>query len=369
MTINQLQPHLSNTLDSGASSSQWLAGIIGDRPSQYAKSPSLWNAAFQDLEMDAVFLPFDVEPQNLAGLIDGYRECENLVGGSVTVPYKVDVIPHLDGLDPKAQQIGAVNTIVRESNGRLIGYNTDGQGFIDMLIKPLPGHQEAFLENLAGMSILLIGAGGAARAVAVFLAEAIGPGGRVFICNRTEGKALELIGVLTESGACAEYVEELDITEVVEGVDIIVNSTTKGQSGLRIMGEGSVTSLEAYSALGPASPAVIPEPEMEETSSAKSSIFQLSHSDILKNVEFSSRILTAVPASTCFVDLIYSPLETPMLAQARASGHLTLNGKGMNIAQAADAFVNKALIQHLTDSGFDLEEVYQRVFRTMESIW
>ena len=133
-----------------------------------------------------------------------------------------------------------------------------------MLIKPLPGHQEAFLENLAGMSILLIGAGGAARAVAVFLAEAIGPGGRVFICNRTEGKALELIGVLTESGACAEYVEELDITEVVEGVDIIVNSTTKGQSGLRIMGEGSVTSLEAYSALGPASPAVIPEPEMEE---------------------------------------------------------------------------------------------------------
>ena len=74
--------------------------------------------------MDAVFLPFDVEPQNLAGLIDGYRECENLVGGSVTVPYKVDVIPHLDGLDPKAQQIGAVNTIVRESDGRLIGYNT-----------------------------------------------------------------------------------------------------------------------------------------------------------------------------------------------------------------------------------------------------
>jgi shikimate 5-dehydrogenase len=238
-----------------------------------------------------------------------------------------------------------------------------------MLIKPLPGHQEAFLDNLAGMSILLIGAGGAARAVAVFLADAIGSEGRVFICNRTEEKALELIGVLTESGTRAEYVDELDIAEVVEGIDIIVNSTTKGQSGLRIMGEGSVTSLEPYSALGPASPAVIPEPEMEGTSSAKSSIFQLSHSDILRNFEFSSKILTAVPASTCFVDLIYSPLETPMLAQARASGHLTLNGRGMNIAQAADAFVYKALIQHLTDSGFDLEEAYQRVFRTMESIW
>ena len=100
MSTDRLQPHLVNTLDPQASSREWIAGIIGDRPSQYAKSPSLWNAAFQDLKMDALFLPFDVDQENLAGLIDGYPESDNLVGGSVTVPYKVDVIPHLDKLDP-----------------------------------------------------------------------------------------------------------------------------------------------------------------------------------------------------------------------------------------------------------------------------
>ena len=369
MSTDRLQPHLVNTLDPQASSREWIAGIIGDRPSQYAKSPSLWNAAFQDLKMDALFLPFDVDPENLAGLIDGYRESDNLVGGSVTVPYKVDVIPHLDKLDPKAHQIGAVNTIVRESDGQLVGYNTDGQGFIDMLIKPLPGHDDAFLEGLDGMSVLLIGAGGAARAVAVFLGEAVGPDGRVFICNRTAEKADQLVEVLMESGAHAEYVGVAQIGEVAGTVDLIVNSTIKGQSGLRSSSGDCITCLEPYSALGQASPAVIAESESKNAPHAQHEIFEQSISDIVRNFQISSDIIGRVPASTCFVDLIYSPLETPMLAQARASGHRTLNGRGMNIAQAADAFVNKALSKYLTGSGWDLDEAYQRVFATMERIW
>ena len=368
MSLDRLQPHLSNSLDSSAASRRSIAGIIGDRPSLYAKSPSLWNAAFEDLDMDAVFLPFDVEPENLAGLVGAYRECPNLVGGSVTVPYKVAVIQHLDDLDPKARQIGAVNTIVRESDGRLVGYNTDGQGFIDMLVKPLPGRDDAFLKDLTGRSALLIGAGGAARAVAVFLGDAVGAEGKVFICNRTPDKARELVGVLTEAGVPSEYVDEAQIGEVARDVDLIVNSTTKGQSGLRVAGEGLVTSLEPYSALGSASPATVDE-SGEDVPVAMSALFQQSRSDIGRNFEASSAIMASVPASTDFVDIIYSPLETPMLAHARMSGHRTLNGKAMNIAQAADGFVNKALASRLTELGLDLEEAYQRVFRTMAEIW
>ena len=369
MSIDLLQPHLSNTLDPAAVSSGLIAGIIGDRPSFYAKSPSLWNAAFQDLGMDAVFLPFDVEPQSLGSLVTAYRECHNLVGGSVTVPYKVEVIQHLDELDSKARQIGAVNTIVRESDGRLVGYNTDGQGFIDMMTKPLPDQGDAFLESLDGMSVLLVGSGGAARAVAVFLGEAVGPEGKVFICNRSAQKARDLVGVLTESGARAEYMEDGRIADVAKGVDLIVNSTTKGLSGLRDLGGGRATCLEAYSALGPASPATIAESDAADTAAAMSTLFQQSLSDISLNSEASSQIVASVPASTDFVDIIYSPLETPMLAHARVSGHRTLNGKAMNIAQAADGFVNKALASHLSESGWDLEEAYQRVFRTMAGIW
>ena len=369
MSIDLLQPHLSNTLDPAAASRSLIAGIIGDRPSLYAKSPSLWNAAFGDLGMDAVFLPFDVEPQNLGSLVAAYRDCQNLVGGSVTVPFKVEVIQHLDDLDSKARQIGAVNTIVRESDGRVVGYNTDGQGFLDMLIKPLPGQEDAFLQSLAGMSVLLVGAGGAARAVAVFLGEAVGPEGKVFICNRSAQKAHELVGALTESGARAEYVDDERIADVAGGVGLIVNSTTKGQSGLRDLGGSRVTCLEPYSALGSASPATIAGSDAEDTAAATSTLFQQSLSDISLNSEASSQIVASVPASTDFVDIIYSPLETPMLAHARVSGHRTLNGKAMNIAQAADGFANKALASHLSESGWDLEEAYQRVFRTMAGIW
>ena len=156
------------------------------------------------------------------------------------------------------------------------------------------------------------------------------------------------------------------IGEVAGTVDLIVNSTIKGQSGLRSSSGDCITCLGPCSALGQASPAVIAESESKDVPHAQHAIYEQSISDNVRNLQISSDIMGCVPASTCFVDLIYSPLDTPMLAQARASGHRTLNGRGLIIAQAADAFVNKALAQHLTGSGWELEKAYQRVFATME---
>jgi shikimate dehydrogenase len=190
--LDQIQLYLTNRLAPAAGAHRWIAGIIGDRPSQYAKSPSLWNRAFTALGLDAKFLPFDVEARNLSSLVDVLRRNERVVGFSVTVPYKVEIINLLDDLDPKARQIGAVNTVARTQAGELVGYNTDGQGFMDMLTKSLPGQDRPLLKDVEGLHALLIGAGGAARAVAFFLAESIGKKGRITIANRDSSKAKDL---------------------------------------------------------------------------------------------------------------------------------------------------------------------------------
>ena len=130
MSVSLLQAQVVNRLDAGADKRERFAGIIGDRPSQYAKSPSLWNAVFKALELDATYLAFDVDEPKLKGLCDALRGSERLLGCNVTVPYKVKILEYLDDLDPKARGIGAINTIVRTGDGRLIGYNTDGSGFL-----------------------------------------------------------------------------------------------------------------------------------------------------------------------------------------------------------------------------------------------
>src|SRR3972149_6945661 len=115
--LDDIQPDLSNRLDPAAQAHKWIAGIIGDRPSQYAKSPWLWNNTFTTLGLDGIFLPFDVEAAHLPSLLEVLRRSEQVVGFSVTVPHKVEIIKYLDELDPKARQIGAVNTVARTQDG------------------------------------------------------------------------------------------------------------------------------------------------------------------------------------------------------------------------------------------------------------
>jgi shikimate dehydrogenase len=367
--LDQIQLYLSNRLEPAAEAHRWVAGIIGDRPSQYAKSPSLWNPTFMALGLDAIFLPFDVESRNLSSLVAVLRRSERVVGFSVTVPYKVEIINLLDDLDPKARQIGAVNTVARTQAGELVGYNTDGQGFIDMLTKSLPGQDRPFFENIEGLHALLIGAGGAARAVAFFLGESVGTKGRITIANRDSSKAKDLATAINGAYSNTVAVAEADLGAVVPTVDLIINATTKGQSGIRKLANGRITSLEPYCALAPACPAEFSEDLFASESAFYVAWYKQSYKDIEANLALANRILVTIPKETAFVDLIYSPLESRTLAMARLSGHRVLNGKGMNISQAADGFVNRVMRPHLAALGWDLEDTYRRVFQIMNQIW
>jgi shikimate dehydrogenase len=364
-----IQRHASNRLDPATGERKLLAGILGDRPSQYAKSPSLWNRAFSELGLDAIFVPLDVEPNNLAPLVQALRETRQVVGFSVTVPYKTEVIKLLDELDPKARQIGAVNTVARSLEGKLVGYNTDGQGFIDMLTRLLPGQDTLFFENLDGRRALLLGAGGAARAVAFFLGEALGSKGALTISNRDPKKGEDLAASVSRAYGNATHIKENEIGAVAPTVDLIINATTKGQSGIRNLPGGRATILEPYCALAPALPAVLDQRLSSGESAFYAAWYKQSFRDIEANHSASNAILVDVPEKTAFVDLVYAPLETRMMAMARWSGHRTLNGKGMNISQAADAFVNRVMTRHLVSLGWDLDETYRRVYNAMANVW
>lgn len=364
-----LQRYLSNPIDPAAAEHRWIAGIIGERPSLYAKSPRLWNAAFQALKLDAIFLPFDVAESNLEPLVQVMRESSQLVGFSVAVPYKIRITGLLDELDPKARQIGAVNTVVRTPEGRLIGYNTDGQGAIDSLVRRLPGQPSSFAEPLSGLRVLLIGAGGAARAAAVYLGEAIGPSGRLVITNRTPQTAVALAREVVQLFHNASAVTAESLEREASAADLIINATVLGQTGIRRLPDGRATSLEPYSPLAPANPAALPLADFEDERAFYAAWFAASLRDIELNHLQSATTLQHVPCSSRCFDLNYAPLETTLLVQARLSGKRTLNGKGMNIAQAADAFVSHVMRSHLLAVGLEPETCYQTVWETMAAIW
>src|SRR5258708_13654073 len=132
--ISALQKYLSNSLDGAAVRGRSLTGIIGDAPSHYSKSPALWNAAFEQLGLNAVYLPFDVDAPHVGDLLAALKLSEQFLGANVTVPHKLRVMDFLDELDPGARRIQAVNTIARRSSCRFVGYNTDGAGFVESLL-------------------------------------------------------------------------------------------------------------------------------------------------------------------------------------------------------------------------------------------
>jgi len=158
-----------------------IVGIFG-YPLAHSLSPHLHNAAFVELGLDFVYLPFWVQSKNLDVAARAIRSL-NMVGVNVTIPHKERIMAYLDEVTPDARMIGAVNTVLNRK-GKLIGYNTDGQGFIDSL----QGEGEF---NLNGKRVMLLGAGGAARAISsVLIQEEIAS---LTIVNRTQRRGEELV--------------------------------------------------------------------------------------------------------------------------------------------------------------------------------
>ena len=365
--IARIQSCINNSLDRHAIGKKRIAGVIGENPSRYSKSPSLWNAAFRALKMDVIYLPLDVDGPQLPSLVDALNNSDRVMGTSVTVPHKVKIMEYLDELDEKAKQIGAVNTVVRTKKGRLIGYNTDGKGFVDSIATTQPGQERPFLDSLKGLDVLLIGAGGAARSVAFYLGELLEKG-RLLICNRTPDSARSLAAEVKKLFGNASAIKKDEMDAWAPKVGLIVNGSIKGQGGIRRVSDGKITTLEPYSALAPANPAAIPESLYGKPEFYRDWL-KASLSDIEANNRASWNLALSLPLHVGLCDLIYFPIETVFLRHGRLSGHRTLNGKGMIVAQAVDAFFDKLCRRDLEAQGMDNPETYKRIREVMHRAW
>jgi shikimate dehydrogenase len=359
--------YLSNSVESAGAGDGAFAGVIGDAPSRYSKSPQLWTAAFHRLGMHAVYLPLDVADARVGELLSALRKSDGFLGANVTVPHKVRVMEFLDAVDAGARRIQAVNTIVKTPDGKLCGYNTDGEGFIDSLLNRQPDRAESFMPSLQDARVLLLGAGGSARAVAWHVADRQN-GGKLLVCNRTMGSATRLAGDIQSSGHEAQAIPEAELSVWAPRVDLVINSTTKGQGGVRRLPGGAATLLEPYSALAHAHPPSISTAEIDAPEFERRWL-EAAAEDIQANHQASMILAQSIPAPTRFYDLIYHPEETVFLRHAKRTGHPTMNGKAMIIHQAAIAFCQHICKADLRARGLDAPEIYNEVVQVMYAAW
>lgn len=250
-----------------------LAGVMG-MPVFQSRSPILHNYWIRKYNVKGAYGHFPVQIENVEAAVRGLSAL-GIAGCNITQPHKLMAMKLMDQLSPMAQRIGAINCIVVQPDGSLHGFNNDGFGYIQSLKDAQPTWRAD------DGPIVVLGAGGAARAVVISLLD---EGAKeIRLINRTRAKADEL--------ACADtsVVKTYDWNErhaALEGVSMLVNTTNQGMYG---------------------------QPPLEVK-------------------------LDALPKTAMVSDLIYIPLETPLLAAARERGHVTVNGLGMLLNQAIPAF-------------------------------
>ncbi|MFZ3122832.1 MAG: shikimate dehydrogenase [Thermodesulfovibrionales bacterium] len=188
-----------------------VLGLLG-YPVEHSLSPTMHNAAFEHLRLDCCYVTFPVKPGFLKDAVRSVRAL-NLAGVNVTMPHKENVIPLLDGVDADASFIGAVNTIVN-SNGKLIGYNTDGRGFM----RSLSEAQIAVNKK----NVLILGAGGASRAIGYYLSKKASGLFLYDIDKKKAGKLIRALKKINNNVYSAENINNLD------KYDVIINATPLG---------------------------------------------------------------------------------------------------------------------------------------------
>jgi shikimate dehydrogenase len=195
-----------------------IVGVFG-APISHTASPAMHNAAFKTMGMNWVYLAFRVEPRNLRSALQGAREM-GFLGINLTVPHKILALDCVDGIEPEARKVGAVNTILIE-RGRTRGFNTDGFGFIEAV-------KEDFNLSIEGKRVLVLGAGGAGRAIAVKCA--LDGAAKVIVANRTPARiepiAREIAGTRSEFQSVSLSANA--IGKVIHEADLVVNATSVG---------------------------------------------------------------------------------------------------------------------------------------------
>lgn len=251
-----------------------LVGLFG-HPVSHSQSPMMHNAAFAQMGLGFAYVAFDVDPADLEDAVRGIRAL-GLKGINVTIPHKVAIMPMLDEIDPLAKRIGAVNTVVI-NDGRLIGYNTDGMGYVRSLV------EETGIV-LDQQIVTMVGAGGAARAVAFTLAEKGVKEIRIMNRSRERAQILaEHVGTIVPT----KIVEQGDGMDAIADSSLLINTTSIG---------------------------------------------------MLPNVQEMPVPPEWLHNKLTVSDLIYNPLETRLLGEARAIGATVHSGVGMFVNQGALAF-------------------------------
>jgi len=250
-----------------------IAGLLG-WPVAQSRSPTIHNHWLAHYGIAGRYVLFGVPPEKLETAVRGIAVL-GLRGCNVTTPHKQAIFPLLDRVDELARRIGAVNTVVVEKDGTLTGFNNDGNGFIQSLRDADPGWRPD------SGPVLVLGAGGAARAVVASLAA---QGAReIRVANRTPGKAREIADAV---GAAVKLVPWEQREDALDGIALLANATSLGTAG---------------------------KPPLEIS-------------------------LSRLPQKALVGDLIYIPPETPLLAAARTRGNVTVNGLGLLLNQARPAF-------------------------------
>jgi shikimate dehydrogenase len=250
-----------------------LAGVMG-WPVAHSRSPIIHNHWIAQHGLRGAYGHFAVEPARLGEAVRGLRAL-GLAGCNITIPHKIEAMQFVDEVQPLAKRIGAINCIVVQDDGRLMGYNHDGYGFLQSLLTTQPNWRAN-----AGAAVVL-GAGGACRAILVSLIDAGAT--EIRLLNRTRSKAQALAD---EFGPTVRVLDWSERDAALEGAALLVQTTNQGMQG---------------------------EPPL-------------------------ALDLAALPATALVADIIYTPLQTPLLAQAKARGNATVNGLGMLLHQARPAF-------------------------------
>jgi len=243
-------------------------------PVDHSRSPALHGFWLQTYGIEGSYVRLPVPPENLGAALKELHG-KGFAGVNLTVPHKEAALAHMNALSSEARRIGAVNTVMVTADGKLYGTNTDAYGFISNLRTGAPAWQGA-----AGPAVVL-GAGGAARAVCVALQDAGVP--EIRVLNRTFARAQTLASDL---GAPLRSVAWEQAAEAFKDAALLVNTTTLGMKG---------------------------QPPLEID-------------------------LTTLPATAVVNDIVYEPLETPLLAAARAHKHTVVDGLGMLLYQAQPSF-------------------------------
>jgi len=250
-----------------------IAGVMG-WPVAHSRSPVIHNHWLQRYGIAGRYVLFAVPPEKLEAAVRGLAAL-GLRGCNVTTPHKQAIFPMLDRVDDLARRIGAVNTVVVEKDGTLTGFNNDGNGFIQSLRDADPKWRPD------SGPVLVLGAGGASRAVVASLAA---QGAKeIRLANRTLDKVQQIADAV---GPVVKVLPWGERADALEGVALLANATSLGMAG---------------------------KPPLEIS-------------------------LDRLPKSALVGDLIYIPPETPLLAAARVHGNITVNGLGLLLNQARPAF-------------------------------